>query len=39
METCPHIRGIESIKNEALLSPRMWACAECGTTDSVWVRW
>ncbi len=37
MESCPHIRGLESVKNEAMLSPRMWSCVDCGTTESVWV--
>lgn len=37
METCPHIRGLESVKNEALRAPRMWSCIDCGTTESVWV--
>ena len=37
METCPHIRGLKSVKNEAMLTPRMWSCVDCGTTESVWV--
>ncbi|XP_028394240.1 ubiquitin carboxyl-terminal hydrolase 44-like [Dendronephthya gigantea] len=36
METCSHIRGLESVKNEAMLTPRMWSCVDCGTTESVW---
>ena len=36
METCPHIRGLKSVKNEAMLTPRMWSCVDCGTTESVW---
>ena len=25
------------MKNEAMLTPRMWSCVDCGTTESVWV--
>ena len=38
MEDCPHVRTMRVGQHTTLLNPRNWACVDCGTTESVWVR-
>lgn len=37
MDNCRHVYRLSPSRDHSILNPQKWLCAQCGTTESVWV--